>query len=324
MTTAAQHTRSKVDAMSLVIGLIGCGRWGKRHLSTLKKFKTTGEVGRIVVCDVDTTRLMDIDVDAVFSSTETMLAEEELDAALIVTPPASHIELLRLVLNHQLPVLVEKPLGNSMNEVRSALASLPEGATVMVGFLLRHHEGVRRIHAMVKEGDLGDIHSFSYTRTTPRHRPEGAEPLTTLAVHGLDLMAWMLETPLMTMNVQQSKVETDKANLCFKTNQHQSGVVSVAWSSEKERRQIIVEGTLGRAELDFGTGGLNVRKGSTTHHLKVVSAPLEDEQRAFLEWVRNGEPRVYPSHEVLLDHETWLHGFAEANRSPSDGSLCEN
>lgn len=310
--------------MSLVIGLIGCGRWGKRHLSTLKKFKTTEEVGRIVVCDVDTTRLMDIDVDAIYSSTETMLAEEELDAVLVVTPPSSHVVLMGLALNRQLPVLVEKPLGNGVNEVRSALASLPEGATVMVGFLLRHHEAVRRVHAMVKEGVLGDLHSFSYTRTTPRHRPEGAEPLTTLAVHGLDLMAWLFETPLMTMNVHQSKVETDKANLCFKTNQHQSGVVSVAWSSEKEQRQIVVEGTLGRAELDFGTGALSVRKGSTTHHVYTVSAALEEEQRAFFEWVRNGEPRVYPSHEVLLDHATWLHRFGEANRSPSDGSLCEN
>ena len=310
--------------MSLVIGLIGCGRWGKRHLSTLKKFKTTGEVARIVVCDVDTTQLVDIDVDAIYSSTETMLAEEELDAVLVVTPPSSHVVLMGLALNRQLPVLVEKPLGNGVNEVRSALASLPEGATVMVGFLLRHHEAVRRVHAMVKEGVLGDLHSFSYTRTTPRHRPEGAEPLTTLAVHGLDLMAWLFETPLMTMNVHQSKVETDKANLCFKTNQHQSGVVSVAWSSEKEQRQIVVEGTLGRAELDFGTGALSVRKGSTTHHVYTVSAALEEEQRAFFEWVRNGEPRVYPSHEVLLDHATWLHRFGEANRSPSDGSLCEN
>lgn len=310
--------------MSLVIGLIGCGRWGKRHLSTLKKFKTTGEVARIVVCDVDTTQLVDIDADAIYSSTETMLAEEELDAVLVVTPPSSHVVLMGLALNRQLPVLVEKPLGNGVNEVRSALASLPEGATVMVGFLLRHHEAVRRVHAMVKEGVLGDLHSFSYTRTTPRHRPEGAEPLTTLAVHGLDLMAWLFETPLMTMNVHQSKVETDKANLCFKTNQHQSGVVSVAWSSEKEQRQIVVEGTLGRAELDFGTGALSVRKGSTTHHVYTVSAALEEEQRAFFEWVRNGEPRVYPSHEVLLDHATWLHRFGEANRSPSDGSLCEN
>ncbi len=310
--------------MSLVIGLIGCGRWGKRHLSTLKKFKTTGEVARIVVCDVDTTQLVDIDADAIYSSTETMLAEEELDAVLVVTPPSSHVVLMGLALNRQLPVLVEKPLGNGVNEVRSALASLPEGATVMVGFLLRHHEAVRRVHAMVKEGVLGDLHSFSYTRTTPRHRPEGAEPLTTLAVHGLDLMAWLFETPLMTMNVHQSKVETDKANLCFKTNQHQSGVVSVAWSSEKEQRQIVVEGTLGRAELDFGTGALSVRKGSTTHHVYTVSAALEEEQRAFFEWVRSGEPRVYPSHEVLLDHATWLHRFGEANRSPSDGSLCEN
>lgn len=310
--------------MSLVIGLIGCGRWGKRHLSTLKKFKTTGEVARIVVCDVDTTQLVDIDADAIYSSTETMLAEEELDAVLVVTPPSSHVVLMGLALNRQLPVLVEKPLGNGVNEVRSALASLPEGATVMVGFLLRHHEAVRRVHAMVKEGVLGDLHSFSYTRTTPRHRPEGAEPLTTLAVHGLDLMAWLFESPLMTMNVHQSKVETDKANLCFKTNQHQSGVVSVAWSSEKEQRQIVVEGTLGRAELDFGTGALSVRKGSTTHHVYTVSAALEEEQRAFFEWVRSGEPRVYPSHEVLLDHATWLHRFGEANRSPSDGSLCEN
>lgn len=298
--------------MLLTVGLVGCGRWGRRHLEVLKELKASGDLARIVVCDLDASRLLDLGVDAVYTSTVTMLSEERLDAMAIVTPPSSHVETLILASAQGLPTLVEKPLSDDIDEVLEGLKLMDEQATVMVGYLLRHHLGVRRLRAMTDGGELGELRSFSYTRTTRRPRPEGADPLNTLAVHGLDLLTWMADTPLGAMKVQRNEVSVNKANLQLLTPDEQLGEVLVSWSSDQERRLINLNGTLGSARLDFGTGVLTIRHGNhRVDHLTGTPTPLQEEWNEFLKWVRSKKPHVYPDVNTLLDQSTWLHRFSD-------------
>lgn len=68
------------------VALIGCGRWGTNHLQVLQKLRAQGMVGRLVVCDIDATKLKTLKADAVYASSTVMLANETLDAVAIVTP----------------------------------------------------------------------------------------------------------------------------------------------------------------------------------------------------------------------------------------------
>ena len=311
--------------MSLAVGLVGCGRWGRRHLDVLKTLKAAGQIDRIVVCDLDKKRLVGLGVDQVYSSASAMFSQEQLNGLAVVTPPSSHFQLLTKALNHHLPTLMEKPLSQGMDQVHDALELMDGKATVMVGLLLRHHEGIRRIRMMIDDGRLGDLHSFTYTRTTTRNRPEDAEPLTTLAVHGLDLLSWMFKTPLMTMEVLQNNVTEDAANVKVRTPTRQTGTVNVSWSSQHEQRLIEVIGSRGSTILDFGTDELTVCHGATAPTTEPIpSKPLEEEWKMFLQWARSGEPHVYPEPPVLLDQAAWFHRYGTSNGQSFDATPCEN
>ena len=81
--------------MDLTIGLVGCGRWGINHLRTLMSLRSIGRLGRVVVCDIDSTKLDALEADATYPSLTQMLEDEQLDGLAIVTPPDTHVALAR-------------------------------------------------------------------------------------------------------------------------------------------------------------------------------------------------------------------------------------
>ena len=125
--------------MRTTIGLVGCGRWGTVHHATLRSLKEQGHLDRLVVCDIDEHALEGVVADRHYRSIEEMLAQEQLAGVAIVTPPETHLALARQVVMADLPVFVEKPLGANSKEEMDFLANLPKNATMMVGYLLRHH-----------------------------------------------------------------------------------------------------------------------------------------------------------------------------------------
>ena len=60
----------------------------------------------------------------------------------------------------------------------------------MVGYLLRYHAGLNRIKAAIDDRAM-NIETLSYRRRTTRMKPSGADPLFTLAVHGLDTARYL-------------------------------------------------------------------------------------------------------------------------------------
>ena len=81
--------------MGFCIGVIGAGHWGQAHIRTLTSLKREGLVERLLVCDVDVEKLINLDpeVDATYTSWQQMLETNCIDLVAIVTPPKSHCQL---------------------------------------------------------------------------------------------------------------------------------------------------------------------------------------------------------------------------------------
>ena len=289
------------------VALVGRGRWGTNHLKVLQRLRSEGALNRLVVCDVDPDKLLDLEVDATYLSLADVLSNERLDAVAIVTPPDTHIELLETAIEHGLPVLVEKPLSNDDNAMRHVLAQLPDHAQMMVGYILRHHEGLKELRRRTLAGGFGDVQSVAYYRTTQREKPMHAEPINTLAVHGLDVVAWLFSEPLMSMETQHVSTTPVSATVDFQTTQSQEAKVHVAWASAEEVRTVTVAGTTARASFDFGTGVLEVQHSNGSNECATFeSDPLHKEWEAFLHRSKAGSPFVYPSADALVDQATWI------------------
>ena len=299
--------------MTKAIGLVGCGRWGSNHLRTLQRLQAEGTIQRIAVCDIDATRLAPLSVEATYASMDEMLHAESLSGVAIVTPPETHLALVQRAFDANLPVLVEKPLSDDDEANQHFLKGLRGNETMVVGYILRHHPGVQHMLSPQIRERIGPLASATYIRRTVREKPQGADPLTTLAVHGLDLVALTFDACLLEFDVKEKSMSGIAARVCFADQAERVAEIDVAWECDREARLFEIKGAYGTASLNFGTGELSINLHGTgqTHSSVHQGEALYLEWCSFLRRIDEGGDHTYPSIERLLDQSAWLGLHAE-------------
>ena len=105
--------------MTLETAVVGGGVVSDYHLSGLTQCPDTELVA---ICDLDESRAREkateYDINA-YADFEGMLAREQLDWIHLCTPVATHLELARMAIEDGFPVLIEKPVTESVAVVVS-------------------------------------------------------------------------------------------------------------------------------------------------------------------------------------------------------------
>jgi levoglucosan dehydrogenase len=102
------------------------------------------------------------DIPQAYDSLHAMLAAEELDALLVLTPNKSHFSSVMAALDRGLHVLCEKPLGMNARQAREmAQAAERAGVTTMVPFTYRFMPVNRYAKELVDTGWLGRPHHLN-------------------------------------------------------------------------------------------------------------------------------------------------------------------
>lgn len=108
------------------------------------------------------------DIPAAYDSLDEMLAAEELDAVLVLTPNAAHHPTAMRTLEAGLHVLCEKPLALTAQQAREmAEAAERTSAITMVPFTYRFMPAARYLKELVEEGYIGRPYHLNmryYTR----------------------------------------------------------------------------------------------------------------------------------------------------------------
>ncbi len=128
--------------MTVRAALIGCGRFARRHLEHVARERSVEGLEITVLADVDPLRAetyaAEYDIRCWTGDVEAVLADAAVDAALIVTPPESHVPLAVTALEAGKAVFSEKPLSTNRAQreaVRAALART--GGFLQVGYCFR-------------------------------------------------------------------------------------------------------------------------------------------------------------------------------------------
>ncbi len=137
----------------------------------------------------------------VASSIDEIVADRSVTAVALLTPPNTHLELVRELARAGKHILLEKPLDVSTERALALVAAARE-AGVTLGVVLQHRfkPNAERLAAILREGALGDIVSCS--TAIPVWRPQsyydqpgrgtrardGGGVLLTQGIHTLDLM----------------------------------------------------------------------------------------------------------------------------------------
>lgn len=183
--------------------LIGVGMVADMHAAAIKA--TNGAVKIHAVCArraAEATRFAKAhDIERAFGSLDEGGALDNVDFAILTTPPDARLDLIGPLAQHGIPVLIEKPVARTLSEARQVVETCAM-QNLLLGVVLQHRmrPAARVLAEKVNAGALGHIASVelripwwreqSYYDTPGRgsFARDGGGVLITQAIHSLDLM----------------------------------------------------------------------------------------------------------------------------------------
>ena len=151
-------------AGGLRVAVIGAGYFSQFHVEAWSSMESVAEV---YLCDSDYDRARALgdrfNVSEVQTDAARMLAKVNADLLDIVTPPATHLELVRLGCRHGLPMVCQKALAPTFDEALRIVetaerADLP----LIVHENFRFSPWYREAHRLLDHGMLGTPHCVAF------------------------------------------------------------------------------------------------------------------------------------------------------------------
>ena len=233
--------------MTLRIGVIGAGGWGRNHVRTIAALP---DVELSVVCDLDPARREAVSrqYPAVFVTNAIDDALDRADAIVVATPAASHHVIAAQVVERGLPVLVEKPFALSVDDAE-AVAELADkrDVPVVVGHLLVFHPALELLHDLIRAGDLGDLYYLYSQRVNLGQVRPDENALWSFGPHDVSVALELLsDVPTKVSAHGRSFLQPGIEDIVFMTMGFDSGVIAnvqMSWLDPHKERRLTVVGS---------------------------------------------------------------------------------
>lgn len=253
--------------------IVGCGSIGQRHAMNAKQIG----IENIIICDINLQRLKkfatELGTTYYYSSYADAFGKHpETDAAVISTPSGIHIQPATFFAEKGIPIFIEKPLSNNLDNVDNLMEIIAENDLVaMIGQSYRFHEGFLQLKELLDRDVLGKIFHVNYFggHYLPDWHPDqdyrkeyaaqkrlGGGVLLTSASHGFDTINWLFgEIDQITgWKTHQSNLEIDVEDSIFCLIKTRKDII-VQYQSDfiqrENKHQMIVFGEKGHISADF-------------------------------------------------------------------------
>lgn len=243
--------------------VIGCGSIGERHLRNL----LTLGAGTVLACELDPARrdamVRNHAVEAVATLGEGL--ERRPRAALICTPPDTHLPLALAAARAGCHLFIEKPLAPTTSGI-AALRRVVEdrGLVALVACNMRFHPAIRRLKAWLDDAAVGRVLSVhaqfghylpswrpdaDYRQVYSAHREAGGGVLLD-AIHELDYLMWFLgemaEVACLQGKISELEIDTeDTVDLVLRSRAGALVSVHLDYTQRVKRRRCEIVGTEG-------------------------------------------------------------------------------
>ena len=252
-----------------------------------------------------------------------MLAEERIDLLTVAVPTRAHLDVAACVIEHGVPLLVEKPLAATLAE-GERLRDLASAArvTLTVGHIERFNPAVVELQRRLRAGELGRVFQMHARRVGPfPERVRDVGVVLDLAPHDIDVMRFLLGSEVARVQAEtEQRINTEHEDMLAGVLRFANGVVGVLdinWLTPAKIRELSVLGERGMFVVDYLARELTFYENAhvteppsaggqpadwAAHHLKGVSEgavhriaikkrePLRVELEAFAQAVRDGAP----------------------------------
>lgn len=237
-------------------GILGSGHAARKFVLGLRYAESATAV---VVASRTVANARDLadrlSIPAVATGYDEAIADYDVDAFYVATPPAEHCALAMACIEAGKPVLVEKPLAADRTAAEQIVrAAHRRSVFCMEAMWTRFLPLTRRVHRMVAEGDIGEVMlvTGSFGRpASPASDPTlfGGGALLHRGIYPLSLATDLLGSPELVRSqaVLADGIDTDSVVVA----RHPSGAISVSTASLLTRasNDLVIQGTRGRIHV---------------------------------------------------------------------------
>ena len=266
---------------------IGVGGWGKNHSRVLSEFGVLS-----AVCDANSERAEEFGKKYsvnFYDSFESLLEQEEFDAALVCTPTFTHSDITTRLIENKKHVFVEKPM-TYLSEDGQNLIGLAKRNNVILtcGYIERFNPAVASVKDFIKSQKYGDLIRLEFYREhrMPQHIKDVGVIYDT-SVHDIDTAIWLFDdTPEVVFaiagKINHEHEDFATITLCFKDNK--TATISSNWITPIRVRNFNAVCTEARIFSDFITQEIRIETDNGTENPKNEKAePLSLEIKNFID-----------------------------------------
>ena len=232
------------------VGQVGCGYWGP---NLLRNLQASSACRLTAVADASAERRAFIasrfPSAKLHGNWHDLIEDPDVQAVVVATPAATHFTIAEAALRAGKHVLVEKPMATSTAEV-DELSGLSDrkGLVLMVGHTFIYNDAVRRLKAMIDEGELGEIVYLYSQRLNLGQLRSDVNAWWNLAPHDVSIQLFLLgETGRESVSaIGRAFLQPDIEDVVVANLSWRSGVVGtihVSWLDPHKTRQLTVVGT---------------------------------------------------------------------------------
>jgi predicted dehydrogenase len=230
------------------VGLVGCGYWGPKVIRAAASQP-----------DVEVAALIDFREDLrdallrhypLARSTATLgeaLAQGPLDAVIVATNPATHVEVASEAIAAGCHVMVEKPLALSAADCRELGVQAREaGLVLMAGHTFRFSPLVNHVHSLIEGGEIGEIYSIDSQRLNLGRVRRDVDAIWNFAPHDISILNfWLGGHPQAVHCHAYDYLQPGIPDLAFLVLEYEHAVahVHISWLHPSKVRRMTVIGS---------------------------------------------------------------------------------
>lgn len=289
------------------IALIGAGKFGVKHLSTLQRLSDEGKCELVGVVESHGPRAQEIRSHydcRVEESLEDIMPE--VDTVDIVVPASLHYDLVKKCLDKGKHVMVEKPLAYSFDEAYKLYnLSLSRKCRLKVGYIFRYDDMTLYAKKLIAAGRIGNIILMDGDFTNPSEPRNDVGAILNYS-HFVDLCYYYMKSlpqslSCVTYSFRNSTFEDDATILLqYENNTHAR--LHLGWIGRKKHRWFKIIGSKSTIYSDYLTRtvevldgeGNNINTTAMEWKMDPTAEPLYRELNDFIVGI-NSERKIDPT-----------------------------
>ena len=263
------------------VGVIGLGSHGQRYARHVAQDVDGMTLSAVCRRDASEAARLGRELSAAwFTEPSGLLDSPDVDVVVIVTPPATHLELARLALERRKPVLLEKPLTHTLESARE-LEQLVETThtPLFLAQTLRYSPSLQLARRELER--IGGVRALTASQRLPhtdlawqnRATPHPLGSVLNTGVHLYDLVRWMLGAEFDAVYCTAYKVENRHHEDLFKVqatlrDRETLVALEIAKCTRSRSSNLELVGERGQLWVDYHFDRVELVVGSKRHELR--------------------------------------------------------